>query len=104
MNANKESTVLNDITQSPTAQQSQLPGELAPIPDRNISDSNDMNSGMDPTMTAELQGSNATASEQSMPRQTRKVKIRRAMKDKGVFETGVEVVEHELELDENEDG
>ena len=35
---------------------------------------------------------------------TRKIKIRQAIKDKGVFETGVEVVEHEVELDEDEDG
>ena len=33
---------------------------------------------------------------------TRKLKIRQAIKDKGVFETGVEVVEHEVELDEDE--
>ena len=35
---------------------------------------------------------------------TRKLKIRQAIKDKGVFETGVEVVEHEIELDEDDDG
>ena len=35
---------------------------------------------------------------------TRKIKIRQAVKDKGVFETGVDVVEHELELDEDDDG
>jgi len=35
---------------------------------------------------------------------TRKIKIREAIKDKGVFETGVEVIEHEVELDEDEDG
>jgi len=42
-------------------------------------------------------------SEQSGAR-TRKVTIRQAIKDKGVFETGVEVVEHEMELEEDEDG
>ena len=30
--------------------------------------------------------------------------IRQAIKDKGVFETGVDVIEHEVELDEDEDG
>ena len=35
---------------------------------------------------------------------TRKLKIRQAIKDKGVFETGVEVVEHEMELDEDDQG
>ena len=35
---------------------------------------------------------------------TRKIKIRQAMKDKGIFETGVEVVEHEVELDEDDEG
>ena len=35
---------------------------------------------------------------------TRKIKIRQARQDKGVFETGVEVVEHEMELEEDEDG
>ena len=30
--------------------------------------------------------------------------IRQAIKDKGVFETGVDVVEHEVELDEDNDG
>ena len=35
---------------------------------------------------------------------TRKVTIRQAIKDKGVFETGVDVVEHEVELDEDDDG
>ena len=35
---------------------------------------------------------------------TRKIKIRQAMKDKGIFETGVEVVEHEVELDEDDQG
>ena len=37
-------------------------------------------------------------------RRTRKVTIRQAVKDKGVFETGVDVLEHEVELDEDEDG
>lgn len=32
----------------------------------------------------------------------RKIRIRQAIKDKGVFETGVEVVEHEIELDEDD--
>jgi hypothetical protein len=36
--------------------------------------------------------------------QTRKIKIRQAMQDKGVFQTGVEVVEHEIELDEDAEG
>lgn len=34
----------------------------------------------------------------------RKIKVRQAIKDKGVFETGVEVVEHEIELEEDDDG
>lgn len=47
--------------------------------------------------------SSTHVSEQSGAR-TRKVTIRQAIKDKGVFETGVEVVEHEMELEEDEDG
>ena len=34
----------------------------------------------------------------------RKITIRQAIKDKGVFETGVEVVEHEVEFEEDENG
>lgn len=49
-----------------------------------------------------------TASEvppsESSGTRTRKIKIRQAIKDKGVFETGVEVVEHEVELEEDHDG
>jgi hypothetical protein len=30
--------------------------------------------------------------------------VRQAFKDKGVFKTGVEVVEHEIEVDEDDDG
>ena len=43
-------------------------------------------------------------SEQTNPSNTRKIKIRQAIKDKGVFETGVDVIEHELELDEDDEG
>ena len=48
--------------------------------------------------------SSTHVSEQSGAARTRKVTIRQAIKDKGVFETGVEVVEHEMELEEDEDG
>ena len=34
----------------------------------------------------------------------RKITIRQAIKDKGVFETGVEVVEHEVEFEEDANG
>ena len=47
--------------------------------------------------------SSAHPSESSGTR-TRKVIVRQAIKDKGVFETGVEVVEHEIELEEDDDG
>lgn len=30
--------------------------------------------------------------------------IRQAIKDKGVFETGVDVLEHEVELDQDQNG
>lgn len=36
--------------------------------------------------------------------QTRKIKVRHTFQDKGVFKTGVEVVEHEIEVDEDEEG
>ena len=49
------------------------------------------------------EASSAHPSESSGTR-TRKMVIRQAIKDKGVFETGVEVVEHEVELDEDDDG
>ena len=47
--------------------------------------------------------SSAHPSESSGTR-TRKIKIRQAIKDKGVFETGVEVVEHEMEIEEGAEG
>lgn len=47
--------------------------------------------------------SEAAPSESSGTR-TRKIKIRQAIKDKGVFETGVEVVEHEVEVEEDNEG
>lgn len=47
--------------------------------------------------------SSAHPSESSGTR-TRKVTIRQAIKDKGVFETGVDVLEHEVELEEDADG
>ena len=47
--------------------------------------------------------SSAHPSESSGTR-TRKIRIRQAIKDKGVFETGVEVVEHEIELEEDGQG
>jgi hypothetical protein len=47
--------------------------------------------------------SSAHPSESSGTR-TRKIRIRQAIKDKGVFETGVEVVEHEMELEEDGQG
>ena len=49
------------------------------------------------------EASSAHPSESSGTR-TRKMVIRQAIKDKGVFETGVDVVEHEVELDEDNDG
>lgn len=36
--------------------------------------------------------------------QTRKVKVRQTFQDKGVFKTGVEVVEHDIEVDEDDEG
>ena len=50
-----------------------------------------------------MEGQSSHPSESEGTR-TRKIKIRQAMKDKGIFETGVEVVEHEVELDEDDQG
>ena len=58
---------------------------------------------MQPQVDSRQEISSAHPSESSGTR-TRKIKIRQAIKDKGVFETGVEVVEHEVELDEDHDG
>jgi hypothetical protein len=35
---------------------------------------------------------------------TKKLRVRHAYQDKGVFKTGVEVVEHEIEVDEDDEG
>ena len=34
----------------------------------------------------------------------RKIKVRHSKKDEGIFETGLDVVEHEYELEEDEKG
>jgi len=38
----------------------------------------------------------------SVTTNTRKYKIRQARRDDGIFETGVDVVEHEVELEEDD--
>ena len=39
--------------------------------------------------------------EETNPNNKRKVKIRHSKKDEGIFETGLDVVEHEFELEED---
>ena len=41
---------------------------------------------------------------ESKDNRKRKITIRQAIKDKGVFETGVEVVEHQVEFEEDANG
>ena len=57
--------------------------------------------------TSEYNGTREASSahpSESEGHRTRKITIRQAIKDKGVFETGVDVLEHEVEVDEDEDG
>ena len=47
----------------------------------------------------------SSAGEQSLPEtQKRKIKVRHAKKDDGIFETGLDVIEHEFELEEDMQG
>lgn len=55
---------------------------------------------LDPTREV----SSADQSDSNARRSARRVTIRQAIKDKGVFETGVDVIEHEVEVDEDAEG